>query len=73
MKMPKGFRDHLKIIGSTDTGLQIGRTSVSLSFYETDKSAENKKKRNNVEAHDNVEAHEHSRTVSRLRGRRRLE
>lgn len=31
MKMPKGFRNHLSIIGSTDTGRQIGRTSVILS------------------------------------------
>ncbi len=43
MKMPKGYRDHLKIVGSIDTGRSIGRTSVVLSQPEQDDAVQKRK------------------------------
>lgn len=35
-KMPKGYRDHLRIVASTDNGRSIGRTSVILNKVNDD-------------------------------------
>lgn len=41
--MPKGYRDHLKIIASVDRGTSIGRTSVVLSMPEQDDAVQKRK------------------------------